>query len=103
MSIASIRYVNVQLYISIGGLVVEYSPATRVTRVRFPADANIFVAFLPVSTRYQFRKFRLKHTLVDKKIFGVLRAPIVITFTLFKPCFGIFGVFSRIYFHTLSI
>ena len=25
----------------IGGLVVEYSPATRVTRVRFPADAYV--------------------------------------------------------------
>ena len=30
------------LNISIGGLVVEYSPATRVTRVRFPADAGGF-------------------------------------------------------------
>ena len=28
---------------SIGGLVVEYSPATRVTRVRFPVDAYILL------------------------------------------------------------
>ena len=30
------------LSVRIGGLVVEYSPATRVTRVRFPADAGGF-------------------------------------------------------------
>jgi hypothetical protein len=28
---------------SIGGLVVEYSPATRVTRVRFPVHAICFI------------------------------------------------------------
>ena len=28
--------------VSIGGSVVEYSPATRVARVRFPADARIY-------------------------------------------------------------
>ena len=27
--------------VSIGGSVVEFSPATRVTRVRFPADAKL--------------------------------------------------------------
>ena len=32
------------IHTSIGGLVVEYSPATRVTRVRFPADAEVFFA-----------------------------------------------------------
>ena len=30
----------------IGGLVVEYSPATRVTRVQFPVDAQFFFLFL---------------------------------------------------------
>ena len=31
------------LSVRIGGLVVEYSPATRVTRVRFPANADKFL------------------------------------------------------------
>ena len=35
---------TVTLYEGIGGSVVEFSPATRVTRVRFPADAR-FDAF----------------------------------------------------------
>ena len=29
--------------VSIGGSVVECSPATRAARVRFPADANLFL------------------------------------------------------------
>jgi hypothetical protein len=32
-------------FVRIGGLVVEYSPATRVTRVRFPVDAQISFLF----------------------------------------------------------
>ena len=39
------------LYVSIGGSVVECSPATRAARVRFPADAHFcqfYVSFLPI-------------------------------------------------------
>ena len=40
---AVIRMCTVEANIvSIGGSVVEYSPATRVARVRFPADARIY-------------------------------------------------------------
>ena len=40
-----------------GGLVVEYSPATRVTRVRFPADAVIiFSNNLIIEEIFRFKK-----------------------------------------------
>ena len=42
---------TVTLYEGIGGSVVEFSPATRVTRVRFPADAR-FDAFGLVWMRF---------------------------------------------------
>ena len=57
----------------IGGSVVEFSPATRVTRVRFPADANVFDAkthyvnenvYLHLSTRapnFNSRNLQTKH------------------------------------------
>ena len=39
------------VYVSIGGSVVECSPATRAARVRFPADAHFcqfYVSFIPI-------------------------------------------------------
>ena len=44
----SLQY-SVSMPVCIGGLVVEYSPATRVTRVRFPVDARSLFSFFSTS------------------------------------------------------
>ncbi len=36
----------------IGGSVVEYSPATRVARVRFPADASCFLTYRSLHSKF---------------------------------------------------
>ena len=45
---------TVTLYEGIGGSVVEFSPATRVTRVRFPADALFGLTRFPLYTSFNF-------------------------------------------------
>ena len=52
---------------SIGGLVVEYSPATRVTRVRFPVDARS--SFFLLSPDVQNKDMRL-HDFEQQQIFA---------------------------------
>ena len=57
----------------IGGLVVEYSPATRVTRVQFPVDAQFFFLFLYILQKSkQLKKNNITNIHIDSASGGIL-------------------------------